>query len=219
VSKCWFTNELNEKNCIFERLSSDNQNLCRNLEDRKKENESFCKAVAENENVISHISQDKAKCEHDAKILNDTTKKNQDDIQNLCHQLDCLKLKSKNQNDEINEKAIEMNNNQKCLNDVKCDNANLNNKINLKNSSLDTIKKQLAVANQSIIDLQNEINLLEQNHSRGKDQLENLKANYQNEHGKRVQAENDNVKLEEILKDRDNTVNKIMKLWNQIEIN
>jgi len=162
--------------------------------------------------VISHISQDKAKCEHDAKILNDTTKKNQDDIQNLCHQLDCLKLKSKNQNDEINAKAIEMNNNQKCLNDVKCDNANLNNKINLKNSSLDTIKKQLAVANQSIIDLQNEINLLEQNHSRGKDQLENLKANYQNEHGKRVQAENDNVKLEEILKDRDNTVNKIMKL-------
>ena len=203
------TNELNEKNSIYQKLSADNQNLFRNLEDRKKENEAFCKTVADNENMINHISQDKAQCEHDAMILNDATKKNQDDIQNLCHQLDCLKLKSKNQNDELNAKTIEMNSNQKCLNDVKCDNANLNNKINLKNSSLDTIQKQLAVANQSIVELQNELSLLEQDHSRGKDQLENLKANFQSEHGKRVQAENDNVKLEAILKDRDDTVNRL----------
>ena len=203
------TNELNEKNSIYQKLSADNQNLFRNLEDRKKENEAFCKTVADNENMINHISQDKAQCEHDAMILNDATKKNQDDIQNLCHQLDCLKLKSKNQNDELNAKTIEMSSNQKCLNDVKCDNANLNNKINLKNSSLDTIQKQLAVANQSIVELQNELSLLEQDHSRGKDQLENLKANFQSEHGKRVQAENDNVKLEAILKDRDDTVNRL----------
>ena len=203
------TNELNEKNSIYQKLSADNQNLFHNLEDRKKENEAFCKTVADNENMINHINQDKAQCEHDAMILNDTTKKNQDDIQNLCHQLDCLKLKSKNQNDELNAKTIEMNSNQKCLNDVKCDNANLNNKINLKSSSLDTIQKQLAVANQSIVELQNELSLLEQDHSRGKDQLDNLKANFQNEHGKRVQAENDNVKLEAILKDRDDTVNRL----------
>ena len=203
------TNELNEKNSIYQKLSADNQNLFRNLEDRKKENEAFFKTVADNENMINHISQDKAQCEHDAMILNDATKKNQDDIQNLCHQLDCLKLKSKNQNDELNAKTIEMNSNQKCLNDVKCDNANLNNKINLKNSSLDTIQKQLAAANQSIVELQNELNLLEQDHSRGKEQLDNLKANFQSEHGKRVQAENDNVKLEAILKDRDDTVNRL----------
>ena len=201
------TNELNEKNSIYQKL--DNQNLFRNLEDRKKENEAFCKTVADNENMINHLNQDKAQCENDAMILNDATKKNQDDIQNLCHQLDCLKLKSKNQNDELNAKTIEMNSNQKCLNDVKCDNANLSNKINLKNSSLDTIQKQLAAANQSIVELQNELNLLEQDHSRGKDQLENLKANFQSEHGKRVQAENDNVKLEAILKDRDDTVNRL----------
>ena len=36
-----------------------------------------------------------------------------------------------------------------------------------------------------------------------------MKANYQNEHCKRIQAENDNVKLEGILKDRDDTVNKL----------
>ena len=203
------TNELNEKNSIYQKLSADNQNLFHNLEDRKKENETFCKTVADNENIINHISQDKAQCEHDAMMLNDATKKNQDDIQNLCHQLDCLKLKSKNQNDELNAKTIEMNSNQKCLNDMKCDNDNLNNKINLKNSSLDTIQKQLAVANQSIVELQNELNLLEQDHSRGKDQLDNLKANFQSEHGKRVQAENDNVKLESILKDRDDTVNRL----------
>ena len=169
------TNELNEKNTIYKKLYADNTNLFRNLEDRKKENENFCRTVADNENMINHISQDKAQCEHDAMILNDTSKKNECDIQNLCNQLDSLKLKSKSQNDELNAKNIEMNNNQKCLNEVKSDNANLNNQINLKNS----------------------------------DQLENLKVNYQNEHGKRIQAENDNVRLEGILKDRDDTVNRL----------
>ena len=203
------TNELNEKNSIYQKLYADNTNLFRNLEDRKKENENFCKTVADNENMINHVNQDKNQCEHDAMVLSDTSKKNQDNIQKLCNQLDCLKLKSKNQNDELNAKNLEVNNNQKCLNEVKCDNANLNNKINMKNSSLDTIQKQLSIANKNILDLQNELNNLEQANVRGKDQLENLKANYQNEHCKRIQAENDNVKLEGILKDRDDTVNKL----------
>jgi chromosome segregation ATPase len=159
--------------------------------------------------MINHISQDKAQCEHDAMILNDTSKKNENDIQTLCNQLDSLKLRSKNQNDELTAKNIEMNNNQKCLNEVKSDNANLSNQINLKNSSLDTIQKQLTIANKSIVDLQNELSNLEKDHLRGKDQLENLKINFQNEHGKRIQAENDNVRLEGILKDRDDTVNRL----------
>ena len=203
------TNELNEKNTIYKKLYADNTNLFRNLEERKKENENFCRTVADNENMINHISQDKAQCEHDAMILNDTSKKNENDIQNLCNQLDSLKIRSKNQNDELNAKNIEMNNNQKCLNEVKSDNANLNNQINLKNSSLDTIQKQLTIANKSIVDLQNELSNLEKDHLRGKDQLENLKVNFQNEHGKRIQAENDNVRLEGILKDRDDTVNRL----------
>jgi chromosome segregation ATPase len=203
------TNELNEKNTIYKKLYADNTNLFRNLEERKKENENLCRTVADNENMINHISQDKAQCEHDAMILNDTSKKNENDIQNLCSQLDSLKIRSKNQNDELNAKNIEMNNNQKCLNEVKSDNANLNNQINLKNSSLDTIQKQLTIANKSIVDLQNELSNLEKDHLRGKDQLENLKVNFQNEHGKRIQAENDNVRLEGILKDRDDTVNRL----------
>ena len=203
------TNELNEKNTIYKKLYADNTNLFRNLEERKKENENFCRTVADNENMINHISQDKAQCEHDAMILNDTSKKNENDIQTLCNQLDSLKLRSKNQNDELTAKNIEMNNNQKCLNEVKSDNANLSNQINLKNSSLDTIQKQLAIANKSIVDLQNELSNLEKDHLRGKDQLENLKINFQNEHGKRIQAENDNVRLEGILKDRDDTVNRL----------
>ena len=202
-------NELNEKNSIYQKLYSDNENLFRNLEDRKQENENFCKAVADNENMINNISQDKSQCENEAMILNDTSKKNQDNINKLCNQLDCLKLKNQNQNDELNAKNIEVNKNQKCLNEVKSDNANLNNKINMKNSSLDTIQKQLSIANKSILDLQNELNNLEQAYAKGKEQLENLKANYQNEHYKRIQAENDNAKLEGILKDRDNTVSKL----------
>ena len=211
------TNELNEKENIYKKLYADNTNLLRNLEDRKKENENFCKAIEENENMINHISQDKAQCEHDAMILNETSKKNENDIQSLCSQLDNLKLKSRNQNDELTKKNLEMNNNQKCLNEVKNDNANLNNQINMKISTLETIQKQLSIANQSIVEMQNELNNLEKSHSLGLNQLENVKINYKNEHEKRVQAENDNVRLEGILKDREDNLNKLSSLNGQLK--
>ena len=211
------TNELNEKENIYKKLYADNTNLLRNLEDRKKENENFCKAIEENENMINHISQDKAQCEHDAMILNETSKKNENDIQSLCSQLDNLKLKSRNQNDELTKKNLEMNNNQKCLNEVKNDNANLNNQINLKISTLETIQKQLSIANQSIAEMQNELNNLEKSHSLGLNQLENVKINYKNEHEKRVQVENDNVRLEGILKDREDNLNKLSSLNGQLK--
>jgi len=211
------TNELNEKENIYKKLYADNTNLFRNLEDRKKENENFCKAIEENENMINHISQDKAQCEQDAMLLNETSKKNECDIQNLCNQLDNLKLKSRSQNDELTKKNLEMNNNQKCLNEVKNDNANLNNQINLKISSLETIQKQLSIANQSIVEMQNELNNLEKSHSLGLNQLENIKINYKNEHEKRIQAENDNVRLEGILKDREDNLNKLSSLNGQLK--
>ena len=211
------TNELNEKENIYKKLYADNTNLLRNLEDRKKENENFCKAIEENENMINHISQDKAQCEQDAMILNETSKKNESDIQNLCSQLDSLKLKSRTQNDELTKKNLEMNNNQKCLNEVKNDNANLNNQINLKISTLETIQKQLSIANQSIAEMQNELNNLEKSHSLGLNQLENVKINYKNEHEKRVQAENDNARLEGILKDREDNLNKLSSLNGQLK--
>ena len=211
------TNELNEKENIYKKLYADNTNLFRNLEERKKENENFCKVVEENENMINHITQDKAQCEHDAMLLNETSKKNENDIQNLCNQLENLKLKSRAQNDELTKKNLEMNNNQKCLNEVKNDNANLNNQINLKISSLDTIQKQLTIANQSIMDMQNELNNLEKSHSLGLNQLENIKINFKNEHEKRVQAENDNVRLEGILKDKEDNMNKLSSINGQLK--
>ena len=211
------TNELNEKENIYKKLYADNTNLFRNLEERKKENENFCKVVEENENMINHITQDKAQCEHDAMLLNETSKKNENDIQNLCNQLENLKLKSRTQNDELTKKNLEMNNNQKCLNEVKNDNANLNNQINLKISSLDTIQKQLTIANQSIVDMQNELNNLEKSHSLGLNQLENIKINFKNEHEKRVQAENDNVRLEGILKDKEDNMNKLSGINGQLK--
>ena len=211
------TNELNEKENIYKKLYADNTNLFRNLEERKKENENFCKVVEENDNMINHITQDKAQCEHDAMLLNETSKKNENDIQNLCNQLENLKLKSRTQNDELTKKNLEMNNNQKCLNEVKNDNANLNNQINLKISSLDTIQKQLTIANQSIVDMQNELNNLEKSHSLGLNQLENIKINFKNEHEKRVQAENDNVRLEGILKDKEDNMNKLSSINGQLK--
>ena len=203
------TNELNDKNNIYQKLTADNTNLFHNLEERKKENENFCRTVSENENMINHMSQDKVNFEHDAMVLNDATKKNEENIKNLCDQLNCLKLKNQNQNEEINSKNLEINDNQKCLNEIQCDNANLTNQINLKNSALDNIQNQLAIANKTIANLTAEINAKRDEYEKGKVQLQGLKINFQNEHDNRVKAENDNVKLEAILKESEDTLNKL----------
>ena len=203
------TNELNEKNTIYQKLNADNANLLHNLQDRKKENENFCRTVSENENMINHITQDKVQFEHDAMLLNDTSKKNEENIKNLCVQLDNLKLKNQSQNNELNSKNIEISDNQKCLNEVQCDNANLNNQINIKNSSLDEIQNQLNLANKSIADLTAEINAKRDEYEKGKSQLQNLQINFRNEKENRIRAENDNMKLEGVLKDREETLNKL----------
>ena len=209
------TNELNDKNNIYQKLTADNTNLFHNLEERKKENENFCRTVSENENMINHMSQDKVNFEHDAMVLNDATKKNEENIKNLCDQLNCLKLKNQNQNEEINSKNLEINDNQKCLNEIQCDNTNLTNQINLKNSALDNIQNQLAIANKTIANLTAEINAKRDEYEKGKVQLQGLKINFQNEHDNRVKAENDNVKLEAILKklceDKNNLMNDLEK--------
>jgi chromosome segregation ATPase len=203
------TNELNDKNTIFQKLTADNANLFHNLEDRKKENENFCRTVSENENMINHITQDKAQCEHDAMILNDTSKKNEENIKSLCDQLNCLKLRNQNQNDELKAKNMEITDNQRCLIEVQCDNTNLNNQINLKNSALDNVQTQLNLANKSIADLTAEINAKREEYEKGKLQLQSLQISFQNEHDNRVKAENDNMKFEGVLKDREDNLNKL----------
>ena len=204
------TNELSNKNNIYQKLTADNTNLFHNLDERKKENENFLRTVSENENLINHITQEKINFEHDAMVLNDANKKNEENIKNLCDQLNCLKLKNQNQNDELNSKNIELNDNQKCLNEIQCDNTNLNNQINLKNS-------QLVLANKSIANLTAEINAKRDEYEKGKVQLQSLKINFQNEHDKRIKAENDNVKLEGILKESEDTLNKLNYLNNTLK--
>ena len=203
------TNELKEKNIIYQKLTADNANLLQNLQERNKENDNFCRTVASNENIINHITQDKVQFEHDAMILNDTSKKNEENIKNLCQQLDCLKIRNQSQNSELNAKNNEINDNQKSLNEVQCDNANLNNQINLKNSSLNNIQTQLSLANKTIADLTAEINAKRDEYEKGKLNLQNLQISYKNEQENRIKAESDNIKLEGILKDREDNLNKL----------
>ena len=202
-------NELKEKNIIYQKLTADNSNLLQNLQERNKENDNFCRTVASNENIINHITQDKVQFEHDAMILNDTSKKNEENIKNLCQQLDCLKIRNQSQNSELNAKNNEINDNQKSLNEVQCDNANLNNQINLKNSSLNNIQTQLSLANKTIADLTAEINAKRDEYEKGKLNLQNLQISYKNEQENRIKAESDNIKLEGILKDREDNLNKL----------
>ena len=203
------TNELAEKNSIYEKLYADKSNLLNNLDERKKENDTFCKTSMNNDRLINELNQAKNKCENDAILLDNTTKKNDEDINNLCNQLNMLKLKNASQNEELNRRSIEINNNQNALNDVKNANENVNNQIKLKNAALDSVQNELNLANKTIVDLQNDINNLESNLNLGKDQLNKMNFEFQNQHIKRIQAEDDKNKLETILKDRDVTIERL----------
>lgn len=203
------TNELAEKNSIYEKLFADKSNLLNNLDERKKENDTFCKTAMNNDRLINELNQAKNKCENDAILLDNTTKKNDEDINNLCNQLNMLKLKNASQNEELNRRSIEINNNQNALNDVKNANENVNNQIKLKNAALDSVQNELNLANKTIVDLQNDINNLESNLNLGKDQLNKMNFEFQNQHIKRIQAEDDKNKLETILKDRDVTIERL----------
>ena len=203
------TNELAEKNSIYEKLYADKSNLLNNLEERKKENDTFCKTAMNNDRLINELNQAKNKCENDAILLDNTTKKNDEDINNLCNQLNMLKLKNASQNEELNRRSIEINNNQNALNDVKNANENVNNQIKLKNAALDSVQNEVNLANKTIVDLQNDINNLESNLNLGKDQLNKMNFEFQNQHIKRIQAEDDKNKLETILKDRDVTIERL----------
>jgi chromosome segregation ATPase len=203
------TNELAEKNSIYEKLYADKSNLLNNLEERKKENDTFCKTAMNNDRLINELNQAKNKYENDAILLDNTTKKNDEDINNLCNQLNMLKLKNASQNEELNRRSIEINNNQNALNDVKNANENVNNQIKLKNAALDSVQNELNLANKTIVDLQNDINNLESNLNLGKDQLNKMNFEFQNQHIKRIQAEDDKNKLETILKDRDVTIERL----------
>jgi hypothetical protein len=203
------TNELAEKNSIYEKLYADKTNLLNNLDERKKENDTFCKTAMNNDRIINELNQAKNKCENDAILLDNATKKNDEDINNLCNQLNMLKLKNASQNEELNRRNIEINNNQNALNDAKNTNINVNNQIKMKNAALDSVQNELNLANKTILDLQNEINNLENNLNLGKDQLNKMNFEFQNQHIKRVQAEDDKNKLETVLKDRDVTIERL----------
>ena len=211
------TNELAEKNSIYEKLFADKTNLLSNLDERNKEHDSFAQTAMNNDRIINELNQAKNKCENDALILDNTTKKNAEDINNLCNRLNSLKIKNGSQKDELNRQNIEINNNTKSLNDVKSTNVNLNNQINVKHSNLDSLQAQLNLANKSIVDLQNDIQNLDQTLNIGKDQLNKLQFDLQNQHIKRMQVEDENNKLEAVLKDRDDTIKKLTCLQESLK--
>ena len=211
------TNELAEKNSIYEKLFADKANLLSNLDERNKEHDSFAQTAMNNDRIINELNQAKNKCENDALILDNTTKKNADDINNLCNRLNSLKIKNGSQKDELNRQNIEINNNTKSLNDVKSTNVNLNNQINVKHSNLDSLQAQLNLANKSIVDLQNDIQNLDQTLNIGKDQLNKLQFDLQNQHIKRMQVEDESNKLEAVLKDRDDTIKRLTCLQESLK--
>lgn len=211
------TNELAEKNSIYEKLFADKTNLLSNLDERNKEHDSFAQTAMNNDRIINELNQAKNKYENDALILDNTTKKNANDINNLCNRLNSLKIKNGSQKDELNRQNIEINNNTKSLNDVKSTNVNLNNQINVKHSNLDSLQAQLNLANKSIVDLQNDIQNLDQTLNIGKDQLNKLQFDLQNQHIKRMQVEDENNKLEAVLKDRDDTIKRLTCLQESLK--
>jgi exonuclease SbcC len=211
--------ELNEKNAMNKKLYNDNNNLFRTLEAKKNENEVLINQTNENENLIAHLNQDKEQCEKEIHNLNLTSQQNQTNISDLNQQMDQLNIQNQTQEKNLQQKSNELSNNQRMLNEEKFQNQNLVQKLGEIDNSLEQCQRQLELANKTIAQIENDYNSMNNENDRTKNDYENLRADFEKERAIRTEGEHNNNKLEGILRERNDTINKLSLMNNSLKTN
>ena len=211
--------ELNEKNAMNKKLYNDNNNLFRTLEAKKNENEVLINQTNENENLIAHLNQDKEQCEKEIHNLNLTSQQNQTNISDLNQQMDQLNIQNQTQEKNLQQKSNELSNNQRMLNEEKFQNQNLVQKLGEIDNSLEQCQRQLELANKTIAQIENDYNSMNNENDRTKNGYENLRAGFEKERAIRTEGEHNNNKLEGILRERNDTINKLSLMNNSLKTN
>ena len=211
--------ELNEKNAMNKKLYNDNNNLFRTLENKKNENDVLINQTNENENLIAHLNQDKEQCEKEINNLNLTSQQNQSNIAELNQQMDQLNMQNQTQDKNLQQKSNELSNNQRMLNEEKFQNQNLVQKLGEIDNSLEQCQRQLELANKTIAQIENDYNSMNNENDKTKNDYENLRSNFEKERTIRTEGEKNNQKLEAILREKNDAINKLALMNNSLKTN
>lgn len=212
-------NELNDKNAMNKKLYYDNNNLFRNLETTDIEIEALKEKIAEQEEMILKLGQEKTYCERQISSYNQAKEKDNRDIQDMEEKRAMLKQTSIEQSNMINNKKEQ---NDRCFQELdqeRFENKNLVGKLRSKEENFALTQRQLQEANRTMVKLENDLNDLKKNYSRTSNDLTMMINNCSSEQGKRNQIEQNNEKLDQMLRDRLDEIKRVSNENEGIQMN
>lgn len=209
----------NDKTAMNKKLFNDNTNLFQNWENKKMENENLLKQHNQNENIINTLSEDKSRCDKEIESWTFTSHQNQSNLKEWSLQLEELNMQSQKKTKWIHEKTVELERNQRDWNEETFKNKNWVSQIAAREKTLETSQKQLEMANKSIAQIENDYNELNNSNNKLRKDLNEVKATFDKERSIRSEAERNNNKLENILKEKNEQISKLNLMNDSLKMN
>ena len=212
-------NDLNDKNSLNKKLYGDNNNLFQVLEGKTCDNQNLQEQMCNQENILQRLNIDKTNLQNTIHNLTHLKDKHMKDIQDLNVQINLLN-KSTNDLDSTlrnkncqNMQIISEFNNEKNIN---CDLINL---LKNKECALAQIQQELCMANETLTRLDNDLNNLNCAYNKNKDEIAFTSNNLSKEASMRNGIENQNVKLNCLINDRNAVIQTLTNENNILKCN
>lgn len=210
---------LNNINSNNKQLFSDNRNLFEKFEKVKEENEKIMNEYNKNENKINEIKEYNNKGEEYINNLYEKEKEEELKLKELNEQFEKLDKETREKGSLINTSKYEFGITQRELNTLCKENNYLKDKLTKKENNLDNTQSELDHANQSIIKFENDSKQIIIDNKKLKEDLINLRNDYEKERKKRLDAEKNNFNFEGILREKNDNVHKLKLINDSLKLN
>ena len=197
-------NELNEKNTLNKKLYGDNNNLFQVLEGKTCDNKNLQDQMCHQENVLQRLSIDKSNLENTINNLN-----NMKDIQNLNHQISLLNKNSNDLDNSLRDKNCQNIQIVNEFNNEKNINEDLVNVLKNKECALKQIQQELCMANETLSRLEKDFKCLNYSYQKNNGDINCTNNNLKKENSIKKELENNNLKLNCAINDRNSAIEKI----------
>ena len=214
-------NALNEKLVTNKTLFSDNNNLFATLESKNQEVENLKEALAERDEIISQIQEEKHNLEMTLNDYENTKKNAEINIQKLNNDIEHLKSICLEQENSLKKLTEEKRKLLDQLGTINFDNKNLAQKLKSTTENLNASAKQLNEANKTILRLDEDLNQTENELTKAKNDINFLSNALGNEKRAHEEFKEKADRLESTLKEKMNDIknmnNEIINLNGDME--
>ena len=210
---------LNNTNSNNKQLFTDNKNLFEKFEVVKLENDKIMNEYNKNEDKINEIKEYNNKGEEHLNKLYENEKEDELKLKNLNEEYEKLDKETREKGSLINTSKYEFGINQRDLNTLCKENNYLKDKLSKKENNLDNTQSELDHANQSIIKFKNDSKQTIIDNKKLKEDLINLRNDYEKERKKRIDAEKNNFNLEGVLREKNDNVHKLKLINDSLKLN